>query len=196
MENRKSKQEKTKQQANNKRTTKRPTSERQANDKRPTSDPTMSAEIEQMRTRTQAYFNNIESNMVSIVFAHDESKKSDFLNKEEKMMRDIMASPYADTFQLLLLAEYKERVYESIYYPHMDKADFDMMSELERLVLKYYGQQKLDDHEHDPQHAMFNDGKHFYMFYEMVESKGKKILKVADEQYDDYCDDADDECDY
>lgn len=150
--------------------------------------------VEQLKFMTQEYFDQIESNMVTMICAEKRKQLNiivDCQKKEDEMMQEINKSKIACVFKNLLIAEYKEMVYESIYYPHFDDFDADRLCELERMVLNYYGQEELDNHVHDPSHYMFDDDRHFYMFYEMVESKGRKILDVAEEEYDDYENDGD-----
>lgn len=149
-------------------------------------------EIEQMRSETQAYFDKVHKNMINMIRANnnnDTNKIHLCQQKEKELMQEICTSSVADIFQNLLIAEYKELVYESIYFPHFDRLDMLQTCELKRMILNYYGQEILDNHMHDPLHPMFNDDKHFYMFYEMVEKHGKTIFNhsIADDyDYEEY----------
>ena len=59
------------------------------------------------------------------------------------------------------------------------------MKENQRIIIEYYGEDELYNHYHDPLHFLFNDEKHHYMFFFMVEGYGESIF---DDDEDDYVD--------
>jgi hypothetical protein len=142
---------------------------------------------EELKEKTQKYFDAFDSNTVSIFCAKNNKKDdrvTELKQKEESLMQEIMNSEVGDIFCNLLIAEYKELLYASINYPHFEHAEMLHMQEYERIILEYYGENTLWEHEHDPTHFMYDDGKHFYMFYQMVEINGHYILDQWDA--DDY----------
>lgn len=145
------------------------------------------AEQEDLKNATQAYFDEFDNNTISLFFAknkNDTALIKQYKENEEHLMDKIIKTEnISDIFEKLLIAEYKEKVYESINFPHFEYAEMLHMEEYKRIILEYYGENTLWEHEHDPTHFMFNDGKHFYMFYEMVEVNGDYILDQL--EYDD-----------
>lgn len=137
-------------------------------------------EQEELKNTTQEYFDEFDKNTISLFFAknkNDTGLIKQYKEKEEQMMDKIIKNEnIRDIFEKLLIAEYKEKVYESINFPHFEYAEMLHMEEYKRIILEYYGENTLWEHEHEPAHFMFNDGKHFYMFYEMVEVNGGYIL--------------------
>jgi hypothetical protein len=164
----------------------------QATNKRPTSDQqaTMlecvvsnTERDKELKEKTQKYFDEFDSNTISIFCARhnkEEIRVRELKEKEEKLMTEIMNSEVSDIFCKLLIAEYKEMLYESIYYPYFEYAEMLHMEEYERIIMEYYGENTLWEHEHDPSHFMYDDDKHSYMFFEMIESKGFYILDEND----------------
>jgi hypothetical protein len=145
---------------------------------------------EQMKKDTEKYLNMVDVNSYRILCCEKNKEPENQLEhkqKEEKMMEEIKASPIATLFTMLLIAEFKELVYESIFFPHFDQYDNDRMCGLERVIKTYYGDDVLENHIHDPEHFLFNDGRHHYMFYERYEAHGTKILDVdIDDILNDY----------
>jgi hypothetical protein len=137
-------------------------------------------EQEDLKNATQAYFDEFDKNTISLFFAknkNDTALIKQYKETEEHLMDKIIKTDnIRDIFEKLLIAEYKERVYESINFPHFEYTEMLHMEEYKRIIIEYYGENTLWEHEHDPTHFMFNDGKHFYMFYEMVEVYGDYIL--------------------
>jgi hypothetical protein len=137
-------------------------------------------EQEELKNTTQKYFDEFDKNTISLFFAknkNDTALKKQYKENEELLMEKIIKTEnIRDIFEKLLIAEYKEKVYESINFPYFEYAEMLHMEEYKRIILEYYGENTLWEHEHDPTHFMFDDGKHFYMFYEMVEVNGDYIL--------------------
>lgn len=138
-----------------------------------------------MKTKTQEFFDRFQ-HIVIILFIAKRDKKDErvqeYKKKEEELMQEINNSDVQEIFMNLLIAEYKEMYYESIFFPHFKHDEYLHMEELERVILEYYGENVFYEHEHDPTHFMYDDGKHHYMFYERVEHDGRSIF---DELIDD-----------
>lgn len=94
-------------------------------------------------------------------------------------------SPYSDFIKMFFIAEYKEKVYESMFSPHFKKTDEDILNELERIIHSMYTYEDIYNYQHNPQHFLFADK--FYSFFEYIESKGGNILDPWNdtEVYDD-----------
>ena len=174
--------------------------ETKANDKRTTykmehqiveNTPERNQELKEM---TQRYFDQFDSNTISIFCAkHNKQYERvvELKTKEEALMNEIFNSEVSDIFCDLLIAEYKEMYYESIYFPHFEHGEMLHMEEYERIILEYYGENTLWEHEHDPTHFMYDDGNHHYMFYDMIEKRGFYILDEQDRELADeerFCD--------
>jgi hypothetical protein len=133
-----------------------------------------------MKAKTQEFFDEFTSNTIVLFIAKRDQKNErvqEFKKKEEELIDKINNSNVWEIFMNLLIAEYKEMVYESIYFPHFYHDEYLHMEEMERIICEYYGEDTLYDHYHDPTHFMFDDGIHHYMFYEMVEKYDRCILE-------------------
>jgi hypothetical protein len=136
----------------------------------------------------EKFYKELESNIISIVFAKknaDFEKKLICENKIIEIMDDVYNSndDIKDCFRRLLVAEYKEKIYWSIYDCKFDSiehgilVEYDIFFESDSTLYNV-----LMEHLHDPTHYMFSENNPFYSFYEMVESKG---LSIFDKYNDD-----------
>lgn len=132
------------------------------------------------------YYDKIFSNIIEHLKAKNRKNEDNiavYSCKEAELMKEIRASPLSNLVQDLIISEFKEQVYEVMRFPYISALDIDLAYEMERLILEYYGENSLFEHFFNPMHFIYNDGKHHYMFYHMVEVNGESIL---DEWYDDY----------
>lgn len=150
-----------------------------------------------IKHRVQSIFNEFNDSSIKYVFAK-RNNDIDIMNlcidNELKIIQIVKNDKnIVDIFINLLIAEYKELVYGSIFYPHFDKYEYEILNYFEQTIAQHFSDQGnhitlLRNHTHDPTHFMFNDGMHFYMFHEMIESKGMKIIDYEDiyrEEYND-----------
>ncbi len=133
-----------------------------------------------LKAKTQELYDEVDHNTIILFIAkrdQNDERVEEFKKKEEELMEKIKNnSDVCEIFMNLLIAEYKEMVYESIYFPYFYHDEYLHMEEMERIICEYYGEDTLYDHYHDPTHFMFDDGMHHYMFYEMVEKYDRCIL--------------------
>jgi hypothetical protein len=130
-----------------------------------------------IKNKINEFFDILNNNTIKLLFAKN---RENLYQYEIEIMRNIKNSDIECLFRNLLIAEFKEKVYECIYFPHVKKIEVDHTFELKRIIINYYGEDILFEHIHDPTHFIFEN--QFYMFYEMIEAKGRNIL---DEWYDD-----------
>ncbi len=152
---------------------------RQANDKRTTM--TQS----ELKEQTEAYFDLLHKNTIDLLRAkhrEDTENIAKFSEEEAKLIREIQTSAVSDLFQDFLMSEFKEQLYEMMNFPHVSFLDTEYMYELQRIVMEYYGENSLYEHVFNPSHFLYDDGKHYYMFYHFVEVNGDSIL---DQWYND-----------
>jgi hypothetical protein len=106
-------------------------------------------------------------------------------DKEKDLMYEALNNPLADYIKMFLIAEYKEKVYESMFSPYFKKMDEDVLNELERIIHSMYTYEDIYNYQHVPLHFLFADK--FYSFFEYIESKGVNLLDPHNdtEVYDD-----------
>jgi hypothetical protein len=145
--------------------------------------------IQQMQVKYMVYsiYNKLHSAVISLVFAN---KKQD-LDKIIASQADINTCFHKiqendmevqESFSRLLVAEFKELVYNSKYDPCFEKIEDDIMTVYENIV-------PVEDalnHKHDPTHYMFSEKPYWYSFYEMLECNGGSV-------FDDVSDDPDED---
>ena len=137
-----------------------------------------------VKREAQALFDRFDSNTISLFIARRDEKTTlmqELEEKEKAIMDEVFNSSISDIFMNMLIAEYKEQVYESIFFPYFEHDEYLHMQENERIIIQYYGEDTLYEHQHDRTHFMFDDGKHFYMFHEMIECKGESIFDYNDD---------------
>jgi hypothetical protein len=138
------------------------------------------------KVQTQRYYDLVLSNTIELLKAKNRNQEDNIAKyscKEAELMKAIRDSPVSNLVQDLIISEFKEQIYEVMRFPYMTELDTDLAYEMERLILEYYGENSLYEHFFNPAHFIYNDGKHHYLFYHMVEVNGDSIL---DEWYDDY----------
>jgi hypothetical protein len=131
------------------------------------------------KVQVQEYFNILDYNIMNILFAkndNDNEVVSNLYLNEIEIIRMIQNSNNENIFINFLIAEFKERAYECIYYRNISIVEKAYSKELERIILDNYGENTLLTHRHDPSHFMYDDRQNFYMFYEMIENNGLYIL--------------------
>lgn len=137
----------------------------------------------------KGYYEELDSAIISLTFAknkNDTQKIETSLSKIEDILSKVhnhCEPEMADGFTQLLMAEYKERVYESIFHMHFDKIDYDILCEYDDLITSRPHLYDPYNHIHDPSHFIFVD-KRFYSFYEMFEVNDLKILDKWNENSD------------
>jgi hypothetical protein len=137
-----------------------------------------------MKAETQKYYDMFLENTINLMRSKhrgDEEGVTKFANEEARLLCEIKNSMVSDLFENLLISEFKEQIYEVMRFPYMTMLDTDLACEIEKIILENYGENALYEHTFDPMHFIYNDGKHHYMFYHMVEVNGDSIL---DEWYD------------
>lgn len=155
----------------------------------------LTIEQSQIKEKANQFFDELNSAIISLAFAKNknDSKKVDICqNKIESILDNVhnnCDTNTSDAFTRLLMAEYKEQVYESIFHPHFDRMDYDVLCEYDLLIESKPDLYTPYDHIHDPTHFMFDDGKHYYSFYEMMEKDGSKILDKWNEEDREHDDD-------
>ena len=147
----------------------------------------LSETMQANKATAERLYSELDSNIISVVFAKkngDFEKQLTCENKVCEILDEVYNSSddINDCFYRLLVAEYKEKIYWSIYDCKVDSIDYDILREYDMLF-------KSDDtlynilmeHYHDSSHYMFRESNPFYSFYEMVESKGLSILDEYNE---------------
>jgi hypothetical protein len=150
-----------------------------------------------IKHRVQDLFNKLNDSALKYLFAkqrNDNDTMNLCIDKELDIIQIVKnEKEIVDIFINLLIAEYKELVYGSRFYPHFDKYEYGLLDYFEQTIAQHFTsdgdyEKLLRDHTHDPTHFMFDDGMHFYMFHEMIESKGTKIIDYEDEYTEEYND--------
>lgn len=115
---------------------------------------------------TAEYFYRLLHNNI-----YDCSKKEDILERMYSSSDDIQ-----DCFKRIIMATYKELIYCNKTDDVFSHATYDMMLEYKKIV--YDNEEFYDpyNHEHDPRHYIFADGKRCYLFYELFEKHGYNLL--------------------
>ena len=96
----------------------------------------------------------------------EEIRIIEMINKNEKVKK---------AFSNLLISEYKELVYNSIFDPYHDTF-YDKLIEYERFLAENYSNNDIIDHKYDTTYLLKN--KKYYLYYEMIEKHGKNILNA------------------
>ena len=164
--------------------------------------PAKMAELMEIRVTAEKLYNDLDNTITSLVFAKNKGnaeKISACQNKIEEIFQTVYDSSVEviECFFKLTIAEYKEKIYWSIFDCEFEKIDADILDEYDNI---FESDDDLYDmlynHTHDPTHYMFDLKNPFYMFHEMVEKNGEFILDLRDDDEsfdDDDEDDADDD---
>jgi hypothetical protein len=142
------------------------------------------ATVEQLRIKdtVNQLYKELDSAIISLTFGkmnEDDDTIKASQNKIDKTLRKVYNGDDEtfDAFVRLVLAEYKEKIYDNIYDACYDNVEGKILMEYHQLITEDAHLYDVHNHQHDPTHYMFNDDKHFYSFYEMVESNGGSILE-------------------
>lgn len=133
-----------------------------------------------LKAKTEEFFQKFDGNTISLFFAKakkNEEKIHEYELIEAKLMEEINSSLCKNLFRDLFIAEYKEKLYD-YEYTLLEIEEIDHLNEFERIAYQYYGFDELYNHIHNPDNFMYNDGKHYYSFYENVEKYGDHILDL------------------
>ena len=134
------------------------------------------------------YYELLKGIVISLVFAKDKKDLSKINSCEEEKQK-ICDTVYGSNetirgcFALLMVAEYKEYVYNSMFDSDFDEVEDAIMLEYEAIVEGNGAFFMSKQHVHDPSHYMFTDVE--YSFYEMYEIKGFNILDDWDCEFSD-----------
>ena len=157
--------------------------------------------------KARYFLDELHNNTIALVVAIKNGDITDTMKiKEQEIMGQATAtSDIQDCFNMGLMAQYKEMIYECINDPYFRNIDHDIMKEYERIV---GSKDAVYNHIHDPEHHMFDDGNaHNYSFYYYCEMYGYSVLDLKnedpfdnededdEEEDEDYEDDEDDEND-
>jgi hypothetical protein len=163
-------------------------------------DAQLNENVEKMRIKYQVnhFHNTLKDLLYSLArFDHnkDQIQIDECNTKINKMLYDDMYErddEFADAFSRLMMAEYKERIFDDLYDPSADNC-------MDKIILECYDKIIITDscfydpynHYHDPSHYMFTgDGTHYeYSFHELFEKHETYSIidkwKMPDEEYDD-----------
>jgi hypothetical protein len=117
----------------------------------------------------------VSKNVIKLMFAKDEESKDLLLQKQQAIFDSISKDEILDGLRRLVIADFKEMVYESIYFPYFTDQESDEMQEYFELIERHFGENAAYNHVHDPTHYIFSGEPCYYMFYN-VEIKGESIM--------------------
>jgi hypothetical protein len=126
--------------------------------------------------KVKELFDVLNNNTIKLLYAkkNNDNKKTELYENEKEIMIKIKESGLEDMFINYLISEYKEKIYESVYFIHQINVDLQYISELKRIIKENYGDEILTNHKHDHHNIIYDNKK--YMFYEMIEKEGRKIV--------------------
>lgn len=132
-----------------------------------------------MNNKVKELFYILHSNTIKLLYAKKNNNNNEveiYENEEKIILNKIKKSELEEMFLNYLISEYKEKIYESVYFIHQNNVDLQYISELKRIIKENYCKVHniLIDHIHDYNNIIYNNRT--YMFYEMIKKKGKKIL--------------------
>lgn len=141
-----------------------------------------------MRSKNYAdeMFQKLESNIISMVFAknkNDVEKLRELERTERQIINAVLDGPVEGYhfFMTLLIAEYKERTYWSLFDAHYEQIECDILAEYSRIFNKNcIWDSMAKSMKHDPTHIMLA-GKSYH-FYDMLEHKGCNILNMSEDE--------------
>lgn len=132
---------------------------------------------EQIVKKCKDLYNRIDKNTISLVFAQnkgDIDKISECNEIEKSLIMTALKCDVAEYFKMFFIAEYKEKIYESMFDPFFRKMELDILCEIERIVQSMYTYKDIYNYIFDHENFLFKG--RFYSFYEFVECKGANIM--------------------
>lgn len=130
-----------------------------------------------MNNKVKELFNVLNSNTIKLLYAKKSNNNTEielYKNEEKIIINKIKSSELQEIFINYLISEYKEKIYESVYFIHQSNVDLQYILELKRIIKENYSDEILTNHIHDYNNTIYDKRK--YMFYEMIEKEGRKIL--------------------
>jgi hypothetical protein len=118
----------------------------------------------------------VQQNVRKMMITNDEETKDLLLQNQQAIFDSITNEEILDGLKRLLIANFKELVYESMYFPHFTDEESDEMQEYFELIKRHFGENAAYNHVHDPSHYLFSGEPCYYMFYYYVEIKGTSIM--------------------
>lgn len=117
------------------------------------------------------FYEVLLENMLSMTMVCD---KTEYLFVEAALLSDIQktSEEAQDYFKLLLITEYKERLFMSFYQNNEN----NLISEHERVIDILCAEYDLHKHRHEPQHFMWHDMQVPYKFYDWYERLNMRLL--------------------
>jgi hypothetical protein len=118
----------------------------------------------------------VQKNVRKMMFTKDEDARELLLQKQQAIFDSITNEEILDGLKRLVIADFKELVYESMYFPYFtDQERMEMQGYCE-LIKHHFGENAAYNHVHDPSHHIFSGEPCYYMFYYYVEIKGTSIM--------------------
>lgn len=113
----------------------------------------MQFQIEYNQSMAKVCYEMLHSNIVSLVFAKSR-KELDKISLYSTTEADIIMSAnkndiILDNFKKLLVAEYKQQVYDNTHDPYFDQIEHAIMNETKRIIIKNYGKEYLKNYRHN-----------------------------------------------
>lgn len=146
-------------------------------------DAQLNSNVQQMRIKYSVMHlcEEVKDLVTSLVFARqneDVQKIDNILVKINTIIYNIYVrdDELSDAFIRLMMAEYKEMIFDSIYDPSLLDIDLYILDEYDQIIID--NEELFDpyNHYHDPTHYMFADTEYVYSFYELCEKDGHSIL--------------------
>lgn len=133
-------------------------------------------------------FEQFDKSMVSLTFARNKGDiaKTNVSKEIQKEILDsvnLSSDEVQDCFWRLLIAEYKEYLYGSLFDPCFERVEQGILSEYDEF-LRSDNQMfdKVLNHKHEPEYFIFYDRQSNHQFYDFVENKGYSIIRLSDSQ--------------
>jgi hypothetical protein len=125
-----------------------------------------------------AIYQQIIENTIKLIYA----RESLFLDQvgisladEKEILRLLETEAEIEAFRELLIAEYKNLLYDNIFCPHFSIIDTLTMREYKRIIGENYSSNVLQNHIHNPQYFVFEKSSE-YLFYREFESNGIAMI--------------------
>ena len=138
------------------------------------------AESQVIKDKVNNVYKMFFSTIISIAFAQaqgDLAKKEAKEKEQTEILSQIQTDEENDCFDRLLMAEFKEEMYECDNAAKFTHQDALVLWKFQDFVRDNYDPDFVYYHEHDPTHYMFDDDCHYYSFYEMKECYGENTLE-------------------
>jgi|LakMenE18May11ns_1017448.scaffolds.fasta_scaffold9959677_38 hypothetical protein len=137
-------------------------------------------------------YDKFHSAATSLVFAKNKNDKDKEESSKEKIdnvfdMLENSSNAVYNYFCMLMMAEYKEMIFNSICDPTFDNIEADILGEFNNIIDNdrdlYHIARK---HYHDPYHVIFQNKPSYYSFYYMAEANGLNMIEMYETgNYDD-----------